>query len=286
MHNPGGKGGEERESMIITFILILSVVFQLVAAAKAIMLTRITGRRTAWSLIAAALILMSVRRVIPLCHLLVGDPSYQVDLFNEVIGLVLSFLIMIGVVGIAPLFLYIARSEKAAREEKNKLQETLDYLDEGYYSVTQEGIILEHNKAFKRILGIEPHVDINGTMTTDFWQDKKERTAYLDELWTKGFIRNYLVPAKKITGEKIWLLVNSHLIKDEKNNPIRIEGNITDITELKQAENVQAENELRLRFLNELGIETRTMTEPREIMATISRRRRPSRMSTLCARGP
>ena len=84
----------------------------------ALRLIRLTGRRMAWSLIAVALVLMSVRRIIPLYHLLSGSSAFSPDLLNELIGLALSLLMALGVAGIAPLFSAIKRSHWALRESE------------------------------------------------------------------------------------------------------------------------------------------------------------------------
>jgi PAS domain S-box-containing protein len=245
------KGVDEVTSMITIFILGLSIIFQLIAAIMAIRLIRVTERSAAWNLISAALVLMSVRRVIPIFHILNGNLSYPVDILNEVVGLVLSFLMMMGIAGITPLFLAMKLSEKTIRESETRFRETISYLAEGYYSVTLDGILLDHNLAFNRILGIEARKDLKGSSVPEFWEDKNRRSAYVNELLTKGFIRDYPVAAKKITGEKIALLTNSRLIKDEQNNPIRIEGTIADITERKRTEEILKESEARYRLLFE-----------------------------------
>jgi len=89
-------------SPILTgFILTLSVLVQGVAAIAALRLIRITGRWSAWSLIAAALALMAVRRAVPLFRLISGDLSHPPDPLNECIGLALSAAMAAGIARVA-----------------------------------------------------------------------------------------------------------------------------------------------------------------------------------------
>jgi len=127
-------------------------------------------------------------------------------------------------------------AQKALQESERKFRETVTYLDEGYYSVTIDGILLDHNQAFNRILGIDSSKDMKGSRLPDFWQNPDERKLYLQELMTRGFIRNFLINAKTISGKKVVVLVNSHLVKDENDKLVRIEGTFTDFTELKRTE--------------------------------------------------
>jgi len=222
--------------MILVFTLILSIIFQLSAAVMAIMMIRITKSRMAWSLISAALFLMMIRRIIPLYHIMTGNDLYPVDPLNEYIGLGLSFIMMMGIAGIRPLFLNIKHSEEKLMKSEKKFRNTLENMDEAYYSVTLDGILLDHNQSLNKIIGSDANVDMRGSRLPEFWQYKDERKAYVRELMTKGFIRNYIIHMKNINGEETVVMVNAHLIKDEKNNPVRIDGNVTDITELKHAE--------------------------------------------------
>jgi PAS domain S-box-containing protein len=127
-------------------------------------------------------------------------------------------------------------AQKALQESERKFRETMKYLDEGFYSVTPDGLLLDHNQAFNQILGIDISLDMKGARLPDFWQNPDERKAYLDELITRGFIRNYLINAKTTGGEKIVVMANSHLLKDAKGNLVRIEGTFTDFTERRRAE--------------------------------------------------
>ena len=128
------------------------------------------------------------------------------------------------------------RMEDALRESERKFRETVTYLDEGYYSATLDGLLLDHNLAFNRILGIDIAKDMKGTNIPDFWQSPDDRNEYLNELMSRGFIRNYQVDAKTISGEKKVVQINAHLVKDKKGRALRIDGTFTDFTERKPAE--------------------------------------------------
>jgi len=110
----------------ITAILALSIIIQAVAAVIAFRLINITGRRLAWILIAVALTLMAVRRIIPLYRLVTGDMTAPPDLVNEVIGLVLSVAMAVGIARIAPLFIERKQAEKTLHRLNRELRAVTD----------------------------------------------------------------------------------------------------------------------------------------------------------------
>ena len=151
-----------------------------------------------------------------------------------VVSLVLiSFVILLVVKSFGEAF---DRTMEALKESKRKYQGMVSNLSEGFYSVTLDGKLLDYNSEFTRILGLDPNKDYTGLEVPDFWQDPKERQFYIDEFMKNGFVRNYLVNAKKSDGEKIVNRINSRLIKDEDGEPLRIEGTFLDITDWVQAE--------------------------------------------------
>jgi two-component system cell cycle sensor histidine kinase/response regulator CckA len=135
----------------------------------------------------------------------------------------------------------------ALRESERKFRDTVSHLDEGYYSCTTDGLLLDHNAAFNRILGFDPAENMKGTKLPDFWQNAEDRRDYLNEFMARGSIRNFLIKAKKASGEKIVVLTNSHLVKDEKDRPVRIEGTFTDFTERTRAEEALHRSETKFR---------------------------------------
>jgi signal transduction histidine kinase len=113
-------------------VLIVSILFQFLASAVAVALVRVTGRKWAWLLIAAAILLMAVRRTVTLMRYLEGDVQ-KLDLTAESIALVISILMMTGLMLIYPVFNGMRRGydilaeqagqiEAAAKEERDLIE--------------------------------------------------------------------------------------------------------------------------------------------------------------------
>ncbi len=123
-------------------------------------------------------------------------------------------------------------------------------LDEGYYKVEWEGNLLYHNPAFCKMAGYSPSDNLIGKQAPFSWEKPEDQAKYREELLKKGFIRNYIVPVKKQDSEEIVVQVNAHLLRDENNNPIAIEGTFSDITEKFRLEQELLESEKKLRQQN------------------------------------
>ena len=102
--NTPTRGLSGVEKMWVGFVLAASILLQLTAAVLAVRLIRVTGAGRAWTLIALAVFLMAVRRGITLYRLASGDLAHPPDLPAELLSLGVSALMVLGVAGIAPLF--------------------------------------------------------------------------------------------------------------------------------------------------------------------------------------
>ena len=136
------------------------------------------------------------------------------------------------------------------KESEENFRNMITNLDEGYYKVEMDGNILYHNPAFCKIAGYDPTENLIGTQQPFYWRKPEERDDYIGELLKKGFIRNYIVHVKKKNGEEIVVQVNAHLIRDDNNEPIAIEGTFSDITEKFRLEQELMESEKKLRLQN------------------------------------
>ncbi|MGD0278490.1 MAG: PAS domain S-box protein [Smithella sp.] len=101
--------------MLTIVVLTCSILLQFLAVLYALRLIKLTGRAYSWILISAALCLMMIRRIIPLYYVISTKPTYPVDLPNEFIGLLLSFFMFLGILGIKGIFMARAKAENEAK---------------------------------------------------------------------------------------------------------------------------------------------------------------------------
>jgi len=149
---------------------------------------------------------------------------------------------------------HIKATEEKLRESEERYRNMINYLDVGFYQVTLEGILLTHNPAYNRILGFDSLNDLKGKKVTDLWQQPELRAEYLAQMLKNEFVKGYVCHALKKNGEKIVLELNSHLIRDEQRNPIRIDGTLIDITEKFLLERELRESEEKFRNIAEQSL--------------------------------
>ncbi len=107
---------------LLIIIGLAALLMQLLAASLALRLIRITGGRTAWVLIAAALCFMALRRGIKLWRWFAGDFSDPPDIFDDVVSLAISLCMLAAVWWIPPLFLTIKRATETLQRAKEELE--------------------------------------------------------------------------------------------------------------------------------------------------------------------
>jgi len=142
-------------------------------------------------------------------------------------------------------------AEENLKESEQKYRNLIENLDVGFYQVTLDGQILNHNSAHNIILEYDPLEDLRGKNVTDFWQNPEDRGKYLNKIIRDGVARNYICYAKTKTNKKIILELNSHLIRDKDGWPIEIDGTINDVTEKFSLERKVRESEEKFRSLYE-----------------------------------
>ena len=127
------------------------------------------------------------------------------------------------------------------RDSEQQYRESINFLDIGFFTVSLDGIIINHNPAFNKIFGADPEMDLRGTKSFNLWESSEDRDRFIETLKKNGLVQNYLVPAKKLNGEKIFLLGNIHVNYNKEGIPISSEGTFIDITE-----KINLENKLKL----------------------------------------
>lgn len=145
------------------------------------------------------------------------------------------------------------RTEELQKSEQ-KYREMIEYLDVGYFHVDLEGNLLFHNSGFNKIYGDNEDENLIGLNAKNFWKDPSMRHDYLNTLIQKNHVENYQISGLKVDGEEIIVEINAHLIRDQDNNPISIEGTATDVSSKVELMNLLKESEQKFRTIAESAL--------------------------------
>jgi PAS domain S-box-containing protein len=158
--------------MDTTVLLAASAAIQFAAAVLALRLMRITGR-TAWALIATAVLLMGIRRGVTLGRVLGGESAVPADPVAEWIALVISGLMLAGIAWIGPFFGRVERSEAAVRRSEARLRQIIDLVPHMIFAKDREGRFLLANRAVAEMYGTSV-AGLIGRRHADFHADPTE----------------------------------------------------------------------------------------------------------------
>lgn len=238
--------------MLETLILTISIILQFVAALLALRLIRITGRWTGWSLIAAAITLMAVRRSITLFHHLTnGGPS---DLYTESIPLTVSMIISVlmaaGIAAITPLFVSMKKSEEALRRSEERFRSYFELGLIGMAITSPTKGILEVNDKICEILGYDRNELVKQTWAElTHPDDLAADVAHFNRV-TAGEIDGYSMDKRFIRkdGQVIDSTISVKCVRRPDGSVDHFVALLQDITERKRAEETLRESEERLRL--------------------------------------
>lgn len=132
--------------MIAVIVFILSIGLQLAAAVYALHLIRVTGRKLAWILISLAMFLMAGRRLVSFVSFITAGVEIPLSA-PELIALIISCLMLVGVIRIKKYFTSIYSAEAALLEEKAKSEAIIESLRN-----IAEGVSAAIGETFFRLL--------------------------------------------------------------------------------------------------------------------------------------
>ncbi|MBW1679154.1 MAG: PAS domain S-box protein [Deltaproteobacteria bacterium] len=133
------------------------------------------------------------------------------------------------------------RLTKELKESEKKYRELFDRVDQGIYLSTKEGKFLDCNAAILKILGYDDKEELlKIDIARNLYVNSEDRKAFQKIIERDGYVKNYEVEFKKKSGEKIPILLTSHVIKNEKGEVIGYQGLNIDISE-----RIRMEQEIR-----------------------------------------
>ena len=140
---------------------------------------------------------------------------------------------------------------KELKKSEEKFRKMISELDVGYYIIGLDGKFLFHNSAFNKIGGYDVSENFIGKIGKDFWVNPLELKHYMEQIFKKGYIENFIARVKKKNDEGIFIELNSHLVRNDKDKPTSIEGTFIDVTQKFEYEQKLKEQNLRLKEINE-----------------------------------
>lgn len=155
------------------------------------------------------------------------------------------------------IFLYKKRHSEymaSLEESEEKYRSIFENAVEGFFQSTPEGRFISVNPSFSRILGYLSPEELTSTITdiaTQYYVSPEDRTQYQKLLLEDGFVNDYEWRVQRKDGSHIWVFGSTRAIFDKNGKVVRYEGNVSDITERKQAEEAQKASEERYRTLTE-----------------------------------
>jgi PAS domain S-box-containing protein len=145
--------GQENRGVAIQLVLAVSILLQLAAVLFAFRLNWITGKRAAWTLIAAAVLLMALRRCITFVAYLSGEVSTPPDMATELVAVGISALMLAGIVGIAPVFRSRMRFEQELREQREWFRVSLSSIGDAVIATDLDGRVHYTNPVAQGLCG-------------------------------------------------------------------------------------------------------------------------------------
>jgi signal transduction histidine kinase len=105
--------------MVRLIALVISIILQIFAAVIALRFMKLTKYRLSWILLSLSFAFMAVRKIIQFFEYFRGTPSYTWQMIDEWMGVLISFMIIVGVILIRELFYSLKRAEiDRSRSEK------------------------------------------------------------------------------------------------------------------------------------------------------------------------
>ncbi len=236
------------QSLVLEVARWSSILLQFAAAAFALRLISVTGRRLSWIFISSSIVLMTVVRLLPLLPALFGRQTAAPDPAQEAVRLLISVFLLAGIIQIAPYFKQQQGATARLREQHDRARQYLDVAGCMLVGLGMDGEVTMLNQAACRLLGVSERDVLGADWFERFVpESKRERQRWRFEQLLDGHNtdRDYAeYPVLTASGDERTIAWRDSLLRDDAGAVMGVLSSGDDITD-----DLSAEKELRFQSL-------------------------------------
>ena len=234
-------------------IVGFSVIFQMISAFLALRLLQFQGRRTAVLIILTAIALMAFRRVISLDRLIMGNTT-KIDLPAEIVALLISILLLIGIVYITRLIKTHEKTAGSLRKSQEFLETIIETAPTCVKLIGADGTLERMNRAGLSMIEAESLEQVRGNSVYPL-VSQEHRGAFktLTEDVFKGKSGELEFRMVGLKGRPLWLYTHAVPLRNEKGEIISLLAITADVTGRREAAKALQENEQRLKKAQQIA---------------------------------
>jgi PAS domain S-box-containing protein len=144
----------------------------------------------------------------------------------------------------------IRQQEREKREVIGRYQEFFEGEQHGLFLSTREGRFLDVNQNLAKLLGYKSREELLAIdIKKDLYFDSQDRQRFQEIVESQGYIKNFKVNFKRKDGQKITMLLNGRVVRDESGAIIGYEGYNIDISDQQEIAETQGQRPEEQRFL-------------------------------------
>jgi PAS domain S-box-containing protein len=146
------------------------------------------------------------------------------------------------------------RAEKALRKSEDQYRNIFKNIQDVYYEVTLDGIIIEASPSIEDV-SLYKREEIIGQSLSDIYVDPKNRDEFLKELLKNGKVTDYEALLINKDRSQTHCSITAKLVRDKHGNPVKIIGSLRNITERKRIEESLRQSESQKRAILDASID-------------------------------
>ncbi len=123
----------------------------------------------------------------------------------------------------------------AIQKTRNKYQRIFETIQDVYYEITVEGIILEISPSVKNVFGLARE-ELIGQSIYSYYAEPKDRDVVVKGILKNGYLNDYELTFKNREGRIFYCSINSLIKKSDDGNSTKIIGSIRNVTGRKLIE--------------------------------------------------